>query len=50
MENYLMIKVWSSDPSYNLVNLEDTVLGERSQSQKTMYYMVPCIEHVQKVD
>lgn len=30
------------------INLKDTVLDERSESQRITYYTIPCTEHCQK--
>lgn len=34
-------KDWSSDPRYNMMNLESTTLSERSQSHETACHVIP---------
>ena len=48
MEHYLAIK--RSEALIHVmtwINLENIILSERSQSQKTTYYMIPFIENLQ---
>lgn len=41
--NYAIFTQWTTTQPYERMNLKGFVLSDRSQSQKVMYYVIPCI-------